>query len=245
MAGTRHHDGVAKRCPRCALTLPVAEFPLRKIGKPTLSSWCRNCKGERLRLRYAALGRPRKRPLPPSPSVSWCSRCKSWLDILSFRPFSKSRTGCYAFCRDCEANARRLRESRPEYREHQSSKRRARHAEKPHLMLASCARRRAKKRSVKHDLTAAQWLQIVEEFGGRCAYCNRRSENLDMDHVVALGIGPHTADNVVPACRSCNASKGKKTLLQLLQRPHLLVTQRMLASASTPQPKRLLPRNIG
>jgi 5-methylcytosine-specific restriction endonuclease McrA len=42
--------------------------------------------------------------------------------------------------------------------------------------------------------------------GHRCQYCNRAAENID--HVVPRSRGgTHTWDNVVAACRSCNARK--------------------------------------
>ena len=43
--------------------------------------------------------------------------------------------------------------------------------------------------------------------GHRCQYCGRAAENLD--HVVPRSrLGPHTWDNVVASCRSCNAAQG-------------------------------------
>jgi 5-methylcytosine-specific restriction endonuclease McrA len=43
----------------------------------------------------------------------------------------------------------------------------------------------------------------------RCQYCGRAAENLD--HVVPRSRrGPHTWDNVVASCRSCNARKGDR-----------------------------------
>lgn len=45
------------------------------------------------------------------------------------------------------------------------------------------------------------------------AYCGSK-ENLTLDHVVSIARGgPHTEDNLVVACASCNSSKGAKSLL--------------------------------
>lgn len=63
-------------------------------------------------------------------------------------------------------------------------------------------------------LTAAQWREIVEYFGGRCAYCGVEAP-LTQDHIVPLSRGGgHVADNVVPACGSCNSRKHTKTLIE-------------------------------
>ena len=62
-------------------------------------------------------------------------------------------------------------------------------------------------------LTRGEWQEIKEKFNHSCAYCGRKMERLEMDHVIPLSRGgKHTAGNIVPACRKCNASKGNKIL---------------------------------
>jgi len=71
---------------------------------------------------------------------------------------------------------------------------------------------------VENTLTDAEWAEILEYFGHRCAYCLQPSPRLTIDHIVPLiAGGPHAADNVVPACPACNSSKGKKSLLEFLR----------------------------
>ena len=49
--------------------------------------------------------------------------------------------------------------------------------------------------------------------GHRCQYCNRAAENID--HVVPRSRGgPHSWDNVVASCRSCNARKEDRFLAE-------------------------------
>ena len=79
--------------------------------------------------------------------------------------------------------------------------------------------RRARKASVKNDLTRAQWLSIVEVFGGRCAYCLELPAALTLDHVIPLAKGgEHTAENVVPACSPCNSAKGDRSLFRMIRK---------------------------
>jgi 5-methylcytosine-specific restriction endonuclease McrA len=60
---------------------------------------------------------------------------------------------------------------------------------------------------VEHDLTPAQWAELKEAWGG-CAYCDATDVALQKDCVLPISRGGrYTLDNVVPACRSCNASK--------------------------------------
>ncbi len=57
------------------------------------------------------------------------------------------------------------------------------------------------------DFMPEQWKQIKIAFDYRCAYCGSRTE-LEQDHVTPISKGGnHTAANIVPACRSCNARK--------------------------------------
>lgn len=51
-------------------------------------------------------------------------------------------------------------------------------------------------------------------FRNQCAYCGS-SNRLEADHVVALSKGGlHTASNIVPACKCCNASKRDRPVEQ-------------------------------
>lgn len=59
---------------------------------------------------------------------------------------------------------------------------------------------------------------IMELFNGRCAWCPRSATELDHLDPVARG-GRDEAINVIPSCRTCNASKGAKTLLHWLLTP--------------------------
>lgn len=64
-----------------------------------------------------------------------------------------------------------------------------------------------------NDLTLEQWDQLKDEVGYRCFYCGEIFSSLTQDHIVPLSRGgPHTLNNVVAACQSCNSSKNSKTL---------------------------------
>lgn len=46
-----------------------------------------------------------------------------------------------------------------------------------------------------------------------CQYCGLRSNDLTLDHIIPRSRGgPHTWDNLVSACRTCNHRKGGKSL---------------------------------
>jgi hypothetical protein len=70
-------------------------------------------------------------------------------------------------------------------------------------------RRKAQKQGVtRNTLSTAQWQEIKEAFGHRCAYCGRKMARLTQDHITPLSQhGDHHVHNIVPACKSCNSRK--------------------------------------
>lgn len=74
---------------------------------------------------------------------------------------------------------------------------------------------------VEHDLTDAQWLAMKRAWGG-CAYCGADDPSPQRDCVLPLSRGGrYTLANVVPACRSCNASKCNHEVTGWLRRKRL------------------------
>ncbi|MDP1792897.1 MAG: HNH endonuclease [Acidimicrobiales bacterium] len=84
------------------------------------------------------------------------------------------------------------------------------------------AKRRTKRMArVEHDLTDDQWFDLKRAWMG-CAYCGVSAEDLQRDCVLAISRGGrYTLDNVVPACRSCNASKCNDEVTGWLRRKKL------------------------
>lgn len=74
---------------------------------------------------------------------------------------------------------------------------------------------------VTHDLTDLQWAALVEGWGG-CAYCGVTGSPLQRDCILPISRGGrYTLANVVPACRSCNASKSNGEVTRWLRRRRL------------------------
>ena len=75
--------------------------------------------------------------------------------------------------------------------------------------------------SVEHDLTDAQWAALQAEWAG-CAYCGASGTPLQRDCVLAISRGGrYTLGNVVPVCRSCNASKCNAEVTAWMRRKRL------------------------
>ena len=111
------------------------------------------------------------------------------------------------------AHADQLKAYQESYRAEHKDKIGARDAkyrvEHPEWKTASQRKRRAAKRGASIcDLTRVQWDGIKALYNHRCIYCGTASRSLTQDHITPLSKGGnHTVTNVVPACRSCNASK--------------------------------------
>ena len=68
-------------------------------------------------------------------------------------------------------------------------------------------RRKNKWKELKADLTLQDWEYAKDYFGNACAYCGEKQE-LEQDHFVPVSKGgEYTKANIIPSCRSCNASK--------------------------------------
>jgi len=82
-------------------------------------------------------------------------------------------------------------------------------------------RRKRRMAQVDHDLTNAQWAALKNAWAA-CAYCGADDPNLQKDCMLPISRGGrYTLDNVVPACRSCNASKCNSEVTGWLRRKKL------------------------
>ena len=71
-------------------------------------------------------------------------------------------------------------------------------------------------------LTLVEWLETLEYFHWRCAYCQEKPFQV-MSHYLPLPQGGTTADNCVPACRRCGQNQK-----QINPRVHDYLTQVMI-----------------
>ncbi len=86
----------------------------------------------------------------------------------------------------------------------------------PDLYREQRRRKRARLRNAPGSYDLRQWRELVEFYGGRCAYCGRTGA-LQPDHKVPLSRGgTNYIENILPVCGSCNAKKGAKTIGEFL-----------------------------
>ena len=87
---------------------------------------------------------------------------------------------------------------------------------------ARAARRRARRvAAADNDLSVQEWQALLEAWGA-CAYCGTAVGPFQKDCVLPISRGGrYTFENVVPACRSCNASKCNDEVTAWLRRKRL------------------------
>ncbi len=85
------------------------------------------------------------------------------------------------------------------------------HRAHPEVRKAADNRRRVNELLAGPSFTPAEWLQLVEQYGGRCAYCGA-SGRLHAEHRIPVSRGgSNRIENILPACASCNAKKATMT----------------------------------
>jgi len=101
------------------------------------------------------------------------------------------------------------------------------------------------------------WEAIVAAWGGACAYCSKPvacGVNATRDHVapISAAFGGEECETVVPACKECNSSKGRRPVDAFLRsrglNPDTFVARRAQIVASfgrtVPEPVPLTPQRV-
>lgn len=129
---------------------------------------------------------------------------------------------CTRQCKTKASDARRVADGRAQERDRARYDRESEHrrayaarylSENAEKMRAVRRRRKGQIRSEALVFTDRDWHRLVARHRGCCAYCGRRSDDLQREHVVPLCRGGrHSIGNILPACPRCNYSKHRRLL---------------------------------
>lgn len=194
----------AKRCSTCGKTKPLTEFGRRRDSPTGFRSACAPCK----RIADAAAMK-RWRERNPDLTLRLAREYRE-----QNREKERER-----FRRYDQANRekRRLaiaasRAENPDHHRELRRKWRAANLERSRARCRAYWHRRRSGSDPSEEVDAYAELLLLQA----CGYCGA-TENMSIDHVVPLSRGgKHTVDNLLPACRSCNSSKGNKLLEEWL-----------------------------
>jgi 5-methylcytosine-specific restriction endonuclease McrA len=170
-------------------------------------------------------------------SIIHCPRCQTDKPSTDFYHCGSTKNGYRNECKSCDSKTvvkyeqAHLAETR--------HKRKAKWRRSPQIRITKAAINRRRRAALSHapinDFDGPQWESMKEQYGHRCVYCDRKMQRLTQDHIVPLSKGgAHTARNIVPACRSCNAKKGVGLPLRPIQSLLFLVERRNVTCTASP-----------
>lgn len=190
-----------KVCSQCREAKPVTDFYERKpVGQKKYRSECKACGYEQWKRWRSRPGNREKK--------------KVWLRRYYLQHHEEALEKRRAYHREYY-----LRNRETLYRKHRI------YETSPHgreVSREGSKRRRARVRGATmtpNVLTPEQWTLLLERFCYSCAWCGTTFSDRnrpEQDHLVPVSKGgQHTVENIVPACKSCNARWGNKPKPQL------------------------------
>lgn len=181
-----------KRCCKCKFIFPHEHF-WKNAGTPDgFIPTCKDCFRTSRQLKgalecefqvaereeLARLGKKR------------CSRCNEIKPISEFSYLHCTWDKKNVVCRPCS-----------------SEKQKIAYKKNPSLIGRGNQKRRAREAGVIATFTDEEWEFAKKFFDHRCCYCDQEVL-LQREHFIPLEQGgPYSADNIIPACISCNSSK--------------------------------------
>ena len=192
-----------KHCSQCFEVLPEngEYFYKQKKGKNGFGSECKQCRKSYRRWhhkknkeKYNQLRKERYQK----------NKKRETAQVYAYREKNKKRIKEY-WAHYYQRNKEQYKSHNKRYREENPGKFKEYSRRRNH-------RRRQAELGTKFNFSAEEWQQCLAHFNHQCAYCGSK-ESLEQEHVVPVSAGGHyTADNIIPACKSCNSSKNNKIM---------------------------------
>ena len=208
---TPSRDMNERTCTKCHEIKPILAFRTKvRWGRVYVDSHCRGCEASYMRERpkeTKALATKKWREknidkIRAMPKRIYTEKQKERIRELSAKRFAENRDEILA----------QMREKRRRDPEGERAKRREAYRRDPSSSVNADHKRKARLRGNDATMTRAQWKSVLAWFENKCAYCQLWFERLTQDHVIPISRGgAHAVDNIVPACRTCNARKYART----------------------------------
>lgn len=184
-----------KTCKKCNRKFPLTEqyFQRRKESKDGFRNECKQCRSE-----YLAKYRKENREKILESNKKYNEENKE--KRIEYKVQNRKMLRQYdKFYR--KNNPEKEKVFREKYRK-----------ENRELYRVARMRYRSKKNELPQTFTVEEWEMCLNHFNNSCAYCGKHQSELEhkieQDHFIPVTKqGGYTVDNIIPACRSCNASK--------------------------------------
>ena len=227
---------VSKYCSGCRTIKSITEFYFRKTIR-SYSRLCKECVGVKVRRQPSERACPRcgtlfirgGRQIYCSHECGWkyrygqqqeqrpkhpitCSVCGG--EFYSQKNYKTCSAACKLeyrrvyHCKKQQAKRNADPEERRKSRERLEQWRLAHPDKVKEMMKATKRRRDHKVLNLPHTLSATEWQRALEYFEFACAYCGVVADAFHQEHFIPLSRGGgYTADNILPACPTCNSDK--------------------------------------
>jgi 5-methylcytosine-specific restriction endonuclease McrA len=236
MDAARAHMRAGRKCAKCGQFKEWSEFYPKNTGKNGKTARCRACISDAnreshtahrpSRLAAAKVWRAANLEIKRASHKTWkaANRKRAQTAVANWKRANRERVNASAqrrrlanieFVRAKAMAAKRARRlADPEkVRAADRTYARARRIKRPEVVREYERRRLVRKRAagaIAGHHTTAEWLALLEKFGGKCALCGTK-EKLTRDHVMPLSKGgADDIGNIQPLCVSCNSRKGAR-----------------------------------
>lgn len=185
---------MSKKCTKCGETKDLGDFGKNRTKSDGLQVYCKACRNKHRRTdkgRNSAYNRSHYR----DNREKYISNATSYYENNKDSGRYKDSTRLHY-----KNNKAKYAASQKAYRENNKDK-----------VNASRQKRRAMVANAAGSFTPLDWRSRLDYYGGKCVYCGS-TENIEIEHRIPLSRGgTNFPANLVPACKSCNCSKGTKT----------------------------------
>ena len=191
----------SKACSKCGQTKTINDFYKEPRSKDGFVSKCKACSNEISRI-YKLRNREKLREY---------QKRRYQRDSKKIKAYQKTRYANDVTFRENQNKA--YKKWVIENREQDNTRKRLWAQNNPQARQAKDAARRQRQNNAKSFVVFAS--EITKLRSGSCFYCGLQEGLMTIDHIVPLARGgSHSIGNLVGACKSCNSSKGAKTITE-------------------------------
>lgn len=186
-----------KQCSKCGQAQPLENFYFRKSSKDGYHQQCKKCLLKQVSNNYFAnseLAKNRSKKWRKDNSEHKKNVDKNW----------REKNKDYVLLK----NAEWRKDNKEQHRQNAINWSK----NNPDKCKESNAKRRQNKTT--NGTYAISVKELKKLYSSPCIYC-QSTKQISLDHVVPVSRGgSHGIGNIVPACKSCNSSKGSKTITE-------------------------------
>lgn len=212
-----------KHCSKCGQLKPLDQYRVNKASKDGYQSACKQCQKQHYidnKQKYQTKAKQWRIDKPSQYQKSTKAYYETNAESIKQRVRTWQRDNkTYVKQKAKErymANAEQRREKTRAWiaanREHKRLKDSEYQKSHPEVYRASAARRKARIR--QNGIYAISQKELRKIYASPCIYCGS-TKRIEADHVIPIARGgTHSIGNLVPACKSCNASKQERTITE-------------------------------